>query len=190
MSGFYIGGAYSYANADIDGDANDPQYTTAGSGYKKIGSGDLYQSGYMLLAGYQYNEYIAFEGRYWGSNSEMTAHIEGGGTYNFYDTNITAWGIFLKPMYPLSESLNVYGLLGYGNTEIDVEIEGDNINLLDENGFQWGIGAAYVYSEDISFFVDYVQLANNGEESFLYYDTPVYTETSLYTVNVGVTYKF
>lgn len=197
VSGFYIGGAYS----DISLETDSHYYN---DGYEEIGSLESDFGGYMLLAGYQYNEYIAFEGRYWGSYHKTSVkweeYLRDGqepgedGSFSYECGDLSAWGIFLKPMYPVSDNFSVYGLLGYGNTSLDMSLYGEDdgeFEVIDESGFQWGIGAAYVYNEDISFFVDYVQLASDADESHEWYPWEyVEWESSLYTINVGVTYKF
>lgn len=187
-SGFYIGGAYSHASSDTDWGAYYDGIEAYGDSQENT------QSGFMLLAGYQYNSYIAIEGRYWGSSSERS-YDWGGDGYTETDGEFSAWGIYLKPMYPVSEKFTVYGLLGYGNAEIDsdwYEWEYDK-KMLDDSGFQWGLGASYAYDEHISFFVDYVQLATDADDSYVYdemYGVFDKWETSLYTINAGVTYKF
>lgn len=204
VSGFYIGGAYSAASSETD------YYRTRGQvdydNWEEFGSADMDSSGYMLLAGYQYNKYISIEGRYWGSNYEYSEEYTSyyndqesyDGSWSTNDGEFSAWGIYLKPMYPIGEKFTVYGLLGYGNAEIDTETFGGE-KLLDESGFQWGLGASYALSDNISFFVDYVQLASdadgyhdyNAGELQPYYDyNYAEWETSLYTINVGITYKF
>ncbi|MDM5271400.1 outer membrane beta-barrel protein [Sulfurovum sp. zt1-1] len=195
-SGFYIGGAYSFISAD------GKDYWTDGYREEFTTFDDIDMSGYMLLAGYQFNKYISVEGRYWGSSSEVGSIT---GSYDVYydsvysytndfwwaaDGEFSAWGIYLKPMYPVGEDFTVYALLGYGNAQIDDNSWSPDWQLLDENGFQWGLGASYAYDEHLSFFADYVQLANDAKQS---YDGGWYLEEwkiSVYTINVGITYKF
>lgn len=198
-SGFYIGGAVSLINSETDangayGDGDEYDYQ-----WSEESEGDTY--GFMLQAGYQFNKYIAVEGRYWNANTEIdSTYTDDYGTYSSNDGygDMTAWGIYVKPMYPVTDAVSIYGLLGYGNTQIEDKAYGGK-QLLDENSFQWGVGASYAYDEHISFFVDYVQLASDAEESHDYnagdedpywdYDY-VNWETSVYAVNVGVSYKF
>ena len=117
---FYAGLGYSYVNLDAgiagehDGDAA------------------------LLLAGYNFNQYIGVEARYAG----LTDCLEN-----------TA--IYLKPMYPFGGT-TVYGLLGYGETTYD------NGNSSSENGFQWGLGANYAVTENIGVFADYTNLYDDS----------------------------
>ena len=107
-----------------------------------------------LQGGYQYNEYIALEARAsFGFNSDYTP----GNTTNTsgdYNENISSWGIYLKPMYPVTDAFNVYALLGYGGVELGNLESGDAT----ESGFHWGLGASYEVMESVAVFVDYVRL--------------------------------
>jgi len=117
---FYVGAGYSYMNLDAeiagehDGDAT------------------------LLLAGYNFNQYIGVEARYAG----LTDCLENS-------------AIYLKPMYPIGGT-TVYGLLGYGETTYD---NGDSYS---ESGFQWGLGANYAVTENIGVFVDYTNLYDDS----------------------------
>jgi len=107
----------------------------------------------MLQAGYQYNQYVAIEGRYtFGFNTDY----DPGTTANpssAYDGDFSSWGIYVKPMYPLGD-FNIYALLGYGGVMQDDLVGGDAY----ESGFQWGLGAGYIFMENVSIFVDYIAL--------------------------------
>jgi len=200
-SGFYIGGAVSLVNVETDAYGEYGNYASPPHWWDE--SVDSDEIGYMLQAGYQFNQYIAVEGRYWNAGTSVDgSRSEGyiGGPQEFTDSwsdecgDMTAWGIYVKPMYPVTEAINIYALLGYGNTSIDDERYADGVELIDKSGFQWGIGASYEYDEHISFFIDYVQLASDAEESYDWVDEGnsyyVDWETSVYTINVGVSYKF
>ncbi len=65
------------------------------------GSGEHDGDATLLLAGYNFNQYIGVEARYAG----LTDCLEN-----------TA--IYVKPMYPIGDA-TVYGLLGYGETTYD-----------------------------------------------------------------------
>jgi opacity protein-like surface antigen len=116
---FYVGAGYSYMNLDVDSEDHNGDAT-------------------LLLAGYNFNQYIGVEARYAG----LTDCLEN-----------TA--IYLKPMYPFGGT-TVYGLLGYGETTYD------NGTSSSENGFQWGLGANYAVTENIGVFVDYTNLYDDS----------------------------
>ncbi len=108
----------------------------------------------MLQVGYQYNEYLAVEGRYTfglGDSDYDSGSLTGIG--NGYDGDLSTWGVYIKPMYPIGE-FSLYALLGYGEIMLDDLAGGDAV----EDGFQWGLGASYAFTEHVSVFADYVSL--------------------------------
>ncbi|HFQ60774.1 MAG TPA: porin family protein [Epsilonproteobacteria bacterium] len=126
-----------------------------------------------LLAGYEFNPYIALEGRYMNSITQEDI------------LERDSWGIYVKPQYPVTESINIYALLGYGGFNAD-GINGANINV-DDTGFQWGLGGSYDFTEHISLFADYVNIANDvSVPSFITAPADVSSDA----VTVGVNYKF
>ncbi len=202
-SGFYIGGALSKLNTE----------TTWNDQYGDIGV-DEYSSTYtfeddasafMLQAGYKFNQYIAIEGRYWDTMGDVHDYSysytyngapDGSGSYG--DGDFTAWGIYVKPMYPVTEAFDLYALLGYANVDVgDLGTWDGNAINNEESGFSWGIGAAYAFTENFSFFVDYVTFAdvedshdwNAGGDGWWEYDVSS-LDIATYTVNVGISYKF
>ncbi len=134
-------------------------YSATGISFDGVTSGDNDADSVMGQLGYKFNSYFAVEGRYWDGN-------------NGFD----AWGLYAKPMYPVSDSFDVYGLLGYGNAGADTDS-----GVLDESEFQWGLGAAYSFTDSFAVFVDYVEL---------YDDSVGAVDYSLDTVNFGITYQF
>jgi opacity protein-like surface antigen len=157
-SNFYAGVAYTYTEAQVVGD------NTAQTAFN-----DSYDQT-MLQLGYKYNEYLSFEARYWiGWDETMYAN----NTIN-KDASADSYGIFLKPTYPIYEGLEVYGLLGYSSTDYDLS----NTSLSDQDGFAWGLGLEYTFSNNIGIFADYANLGHD--------DSDDYTET----YNFGVNYKF
>lgn len=135
----------------------------------------------MLQAGYQYNEYVALEGRYtFGINMNYDP-----GTTNSlssdYDGDFSSWGIYIKPMYPIGD-FSIYALLGYGGVMLDNLAEGDAY----EDGFQWGLGAGYAFSEQISIFVDYLSLYDDTGFDYRAQIDDVDSDTW----TVGMSYKF
>ncbi|AKF25113.1 hypothetical protein YH65_06685 [Sulfurovum lithotrophicum] len=108
----------------------------------------------MFQAGYQYNRYVAFEGRAWlGFNTDYDPGLTTN-TGGEYDNDISSWGIYVKPMYPVTEVFDVYALLGYGGVQLGNLESGDAY----ESGFQWGLGAQYEVMENVLIFADYVRL--------------------------------
>jgi len=90
--------------------------------------------GFIGRIGYDFNQYIGVEARF------LNASID----KDFAET--THYGIYLKPQYHITDKLNVYGLIGYGNTEIDFDCP--TMDDYDDAGVSVGIGFEYDMSKD------------------------------------------
>ena len=128
----------------------------------------------LFQAGYNYNEYIAVEGRYTTSitNEDLV--------------EMSGWSLFVKPQYPVTEDFNIYALLGFGGVTLD-GVNNSGVDV-DETGFQWGLGLSYDITESIAIFADYTNLANDMDG--YYYTSPDLIQVDVDAFNVGVTYKF
>ncbi len=186
-SGFYLGLAYSYMNATSE--INDGDVFQWGDGYE-LADADINTG--MFQAGYKINSYVAVEGRYWFGGSETIAHVpDSAGIGRDVDLDIDTWGIYVKPMYPVSDAFDIYALLGYASngyelsaitTRGEVELNPD----ADIDGFSWGIGAAYSINDNVSVFVDYTVLYDDETE----WAADLVVEDVIDTINFGVTYQF
>jgi len=89
--------------------------------------------GAMLRVGYEWNQYMGIEAR--AIATFLEEDDQGGQSLRYV-------GVFAKPMYPLGDQFNIYGLLGYGWTKT---ITGGNKKLptIDESGFSAGAGLEY-----------------------------------------------
>ena len=125
-----------------------------------------------FAAGYNFNEYVALEGRY----ATSIAHED--------SIEMDGWSIFVKPQYPVTEDFSVYALLGFGGVVLD-GIDGA-ITDVDDTGFQWGLGASYTVMEDISIYADYVWAADDMDGLFFNGATSV--DVDAFTI--GVNYLF
>jgi len=135
----------------------------------------------MLQGGYQYNEYVAVEGRVsFGFNTDYEPGNTGNTSSDFED-DISSWGIYVKPMYPIGD-LSVYALLGYGGVQLGSLESGDAY----ESGFQWGLGAQYAVTENVLVFADYIKLYD--DTGFDYRAQLEDIDADAWTL--GVSYKF
>ena len=127
----------------------------------------------LVLAGYEFNPYVAVEGRYSTYIAEEDI------------LNSDTWGVYLKPQYPVNEDFKLYALVGFGG--IDAEgVNGADVDV-DDSGFQWGLGGSYAMTETVSVFFDYVSLVTDAESnSFL--GSPADVDSDALTL--GVTYNF
>ena len=169
-SSLYVGLGYSYMNI------NDQWSHDNG------GDDDLNGNALTVLAGYNFNKYIAVEGRYSVVLGDMTAQFSDGSPDQDIDSELSNIGLYLKPMYPIGE-LTLYGLLGFGQVTLESPVTSTEYS---ESGFQWGLGASYAVNENIGVFVDYTRL----------YDDTAFDGESLAndfifdSITVGVTYTF
>jgi OOP family OmpA-OmpF porin len=90
--------------------------------------------GVVFRAGWDFNQYFGIEARYIRASLEK----------DFSTT--THYGLYLKPQYPVTNQMNVYGLLGYGHTEI----EGCSYSngTLKVDGISYGAGIEYDLTSD------------------------------------------
>jgi opacity protein-like surface antigen len=138
----------------------------------------------LLQAGYKINSYVAVEGRYWIGVSDDSYTIRG---FNS-SVDADAWGIYVKPTYPVTDAFDVYALLGYGSaTANDITLNDGTRTDVDVDGFSWGIGAAYSFTNNWSVFLDYVAFDDSNFDNSI---TALEGNHEFDTINFGVTYKF
>ena len=183
---FYLGLAYGFMNAEID----DTTYPRGGVLTETVLDEDF--SAIMINAGYDFNQYVGIEGRYWfGGNDTIGTIIDSAGVPRDVDADIDTWGIYVKPMYPVSDAFDIYALLGYADNGYElsaITVKGDvELNSdADIDGFSWGIGAAYSFTDNMSVFVDYTVLYDDETE----WAADLVVEDVIDTINFGVTYQF
>ncbi len=181
---FYVGIGYSLMYSDV----TNIRY---GDGFQNFADDVSLDTGAVMFdLGYKFNEYVAVEARYWAGVStdelkfsDYTVHGD------ILDTDSDAWGIYVKPMYPVTDAFDIYGLLGYGSASLDHAAFGKDVE-----GISWGVGAAYSFTNNISVFVDYVaftedSLTDNAVTNIVYDHDTAY-DHSFDTVNFGLNYQF
>ncbi len=203
-SGFYVGAGLTYNRVySIDSGWFDASILTQDQ-----------TAGLTGIIGYDFNNYIAVEGRITKTFFER----------DYSDTTI--YSIFLKPQYRFRDAdvddnedsyFAVYALLGFGNTYIEGS-SGDNSHsawpenigkeMMSETGFQWGVGLSYTFKDEAedkpynykdtwTLFVDYtsnVKNANIASTRLYDYgdgsDSNYYDELSVDGITVGLIYNF
>ncbi|MGB5505465.1 MAG: porin family protein [Sulfurovum sp.] len=176
VGGFYIGAAYGWNNLSMDHDADTALTTT---------SVDADFGAFMIDAGYKFNPYIAVEGRYsFGISSSNDLGWTNGLSS---DVTVDSWGLYVKPMYPVTDAINIYALLGYGSTSADYDNPaGGTFTSDDIDGFSWGIGADYAFTDNWAVFIDYSSIVDDEDTRVNLYGTNV----SVDNINFGVNYTF
>ncbi len=87
--------------------------------------------GGTIRVGYDFNQYLGMEAR-----AIVTAIKSNGGKIQHY-------GAFLKPIYPVTDALNVYGLGGLAKTKTKGSLPTANVS-----GLAFGAGLEYDLSDD------------------------------------------
>ncbi len=164
-AGFYLGLGYGLLNTEATDVASPVNFD---ENFDEI----------MFQAGYKFNSYIAVEGRYWAGLDSTIDDVTP------YDMSVDAWGIYVKPMYPVTDAFDVYALLGYASSAGSFS---DAPDTDDQDGFSWGLGAAYSFTDNIAVFVDYVSLYDDQPNAA--FDTTG-IDAQIDTWNFGVTYQF
>jgi len=105
--------------------------------------------GVTFTGDYAVNPYLMVEGRYIKTN------------WKYEVAKVEHTALLLKPTYPINESLNLYGLLGYGKTKA-----GDK-STFNETGIAWGAGIDYTFEqkelEGLGVFMDYERLIEKSD---------------------------
>lgn len=153
-----------------------------------LATGDLkdHRYGGIVRLGADYNQYIGMEFR----------ALKTFESSSFSD--VEHYGVFLKPQYHITDSINMYGLAGYGRTIVDYT-NGVRASHNTHNGFSYGVGFEYDFSRETSnelydrvydnqgdqeegwgMWIDYQHLLDN--EWWMHTDCDI--------VSVGITYDF
>jgi len=106
--------------------------------------------GGVLRVGVDFNDFLGLEAR--------VLKTFGGNVFS----ETTHYGLYLKPQFAVSDTLKIYGLLGYGNTNIEYN-NGIKNSTTDESGIAYGVGVEYTLTKEADgsgwgFWVDYSRL--------------------------------
>jgi len=137
--------------------------------------------GILVRAGYDFNKYMGVEAR-----GMMTSVKANGG-------KIKHIGAFLKPMYPVSDDLNVYALGGIAKTTTQGSMRRTNVT-----GLAFGAGIEYDLSDDKKKDAKYDREFDGKADQekgfgvFADYERLYYKKNSpdLDALSIGVTYDF
>jgi len=162
LSGFYAGVGYSCLQMGLDVPYLDMRAMTAAS----------------ITAGYNFNQYVAIEGRYTASIGDITVKT----VESEIDTDkldLSNVGLYIKPQYTI-DNFALYALLGYGQFTLDDD------NSFAEATFQYGAGLNAMVSTNVGLFIDYRRLYDST--AFDNFDLDREVMANSYTV--GVNYHF
>jgi len=175
-SGVYVGLGYGYYNHNCS-NINFATNPSIGLDAKTM----------MLQGGYKYNPYLSFEARYWYGFGDI--HQYGGEAPGSYSGDVNTWGIYLKPTIPVEKGFDLYALVGYGSTSVEIDKD-----KWDVDNFSWGFGLQLEVMENLSVFGDYVSNASADSFSYTYTSgtnvSDIDAYINVYTFNFGVNYRF
>ncbi len=162
LSGFYAGIGYSCLQMGLDVPYLDMRAMTAGS----------------VTAGYNFNKYVAIEGRYTASVGDITVKTVNDKS-DTGDIDLANVGLYVKPQYSIN-NFGIYALLGYGQFTLK------NASSFSEAGFQYGAGLNAMVARNVDIFIDYRRLYD--DTGFDDFDLDREVMANSYTV--GVNYHF
>ena len=159
-SGFYLGLGYGFGTTEV----------SVTDGYEFIAD-SIDTDNIALQAGYNFNKYVAVEGRY-------NIGLEND---DYANAGIDSASLYVKPQYPVSDAMSIYALVGYSWNTLFSDVDEDT----DADGFAYGIGAKYEVVENVEVFADYTSVYSDTET---YGDIDI--DEDIYNVTIGATYKF
>jgi opacity protein-like surface antigen len=128
-------------------------------------------------AGYNFNEYLAIEGRYTMNLDDLS--VKNWNTDVDRDWDMSNIALYLKPQYTMN-NVSIYGLIGYGQTTLD---DGTSYS---EAGFQYGLGLSTNVTETVSLYVDYRRLYDDSD----FDGSAVGRDVAVNSFTVGANYNF
>ncbi len=142
----------------------------------------------VAKAGYNFNKYLAVEGRVGYGVSD--ADHDGGGTSEIKEN----YGIYLKPQLPLGDKVSLFGLAGYAKAKVDSEggSNGSLIGTVDEASPSFGLGLEFNVNDSWSVVAEGVRLLHQVENTYSRVGggTLKEDEINLDTYGLGLNYKF
>jgi len=160
---FYVGGSITASQVYVNGQSDWFNDTVdAETGY-----------GLGIVAGYTFYRADAFsasiEGRANGTLWEFGEDAD--------DADILSYSALIKPQYNVTPEIGLYGLAGYGASKLTVGDES-----IRENGFVYGAGVEYAFTDAVAVTLDYVVNPAFTEDGF--------EDVENDTISLGVNYRF
>ena len=163
-SGLYLGLGYSNTTVDF----------SLSSDFYDNDIFDVSTDTLLMLAGYDINEYVGIEGRYYWNITSMAVDYYASGIPVVEDYKAESFALYVKPQYSF-DMITLYALLGVTLNDYTALLQSSDDTL-----FSWGVGAKFNMTQSFGAFVDYTDL---GETDDL-------ITTGLSSWNIGITYKF
>lgn len=160
--GFYAGTSYQAANFKV-----------------KDAEGKLKAHTLNIVAGYDFNEYLAVEGRFGVPTSKET--------HNGVDAKPkTSYALFGKGTLPLTDMFSVYAVAGYGKSPFQFEAKGQKLKA-DKASLQYAAGVEVNFTPQIAMTAEYGMYGYGKKSLPLNLGEVKYDTTGF---NLGIKYKF
>ncbi|WP_425667639.1 porin family protein [Vibrio tubiashii] len=181
--GLYVGGNFQMGNFDLKPEvkgANDAfggKYTTATVN---------------LVAGYDFNQYLAVEGRVGIPSSSETSSKN---LVTLEGKPQTSYAVFGKGTLPITEMFSVYALAGFGSSpyKIDASIGPFNgSQKFDKVSLQYAAGVEVNFTPQIAMTAEYGMYGSGKTDIVLSEDLGLRSNAKYDTTafNIGIKYKF
>ncbi|MEA3490822.1 MAG: outer membrane beta-barrel protein, partial [Campylobacterota bacterium] len=143
-AGIYLGAGYALTMVDF----------TVETGYFELPGFDASTDSVLFLAGYDLNEYIGIEGRYyWNVTSIAIDYYDKYGLLDEYTAE--SFAVYLKPQYSF-DPISIYALIGITMNDYTLLVSSESDAL-----FSWGLGAKFRLTDSFSVFADYTDLGES-----------------------------
>ncbi|MCG9581128.1 porin family protein [Vibrio tubiashii] len=187
--GLYVGGNFQMGNFDLK-----PEVKEANDAF----GGKYTAATVNLVAGYDFNQYFAVEGRVGiPSSTETTSKGDAYGTLTLEGKPQTSYAVFGKGTLPITEMFSVYALAGVGSSPYKVEATATagshSINgseKFDGVSLQYAAGVEVNFTPQIAMTAEYGMYGYGKKEIVLANDMKSNTKYDTTAFNIGIKYKF
>ncbi len=137
--------------------------------------------------GYDFNEYFGVEARFGtGLNNEDIKSEDATFEAELKET----YGLYLKPQVPLNRYLNLFALIGYAQSKVDITNTTVSAKgTVDEGSVSYGVGLGYHVNDRVDIVFDALRLWHDVNFN-IFNSEDGDTELTLDTLGLGFNYKF
>ncbi|MDC5706094.1 porin family protein [Vibrio europaeus] len=188
--GLYVGGNFQMANVNLK-----PEGEIANNLF-----GGKYTSSIVnIVAGYDFNQYLAVEGRVGlPSSTETYSAGDAYGSATLEGKPTTSYALFAKGTLPITEMFSVYALAGFGSSpyklEATVRETGEPVRngdvKFDKVSLQYAAGVEVNFTPQIAMTAEYGMFGYGEQDVVLTSDMKSKVKYDTTGFNIGVKYKF
>jgi len=168
--GLYVGGSYQAANFKAD---------VANTDKAKAHM-------FNLVTGYDFNQYLAVEGRI---GVPVSSEKASEGAYSIKGKPTTSYALFAKGTFPINDMFSIYGLAGYGKSgyKVDYNLGGkQGSEKVEKGSLQYAAGVEVNFTQNIAMTAEY-GMYGYGKDKF---GSTKEDKWDIKGFNLGIKYKF